>query len=214
MNMPAFEPSQGRMNPVLVTSAALGIVDSKPISNFVDGQNIYCDGERAGQVYRVEFGAVRVYRVLANGRRQILDFHLVGNWFGLQNEDFRRSSAEAIGATGIKSISLQETRFIWQGLVPVVLENYSSAQEHQLVIGRQSAIERVAAFLLEMSNRAGGTCKFDLFMPRIDIADYLGLTIETVSRALTKLKSGSIIRLQGTRGVEIVNYRALQNLCQ
>ncbi|QFI70213.1 helix-turn-helix domain-containing protein [Sinorhizobium alkalisoli] len=213
MNMPAFEFSQGQMKPMLVTSAALGVVESKPVSNFVDGQSIYSDGERAGQVYRVEFGAVRVYRVLASGRRQILDFHLGGNWFGLQNEDFRRSSAEAIGTTGIKSISLRETRYIWQGLLPVVLENFSSAQEHQLVIGRQSALERVAAFLLEMSNRSGGACRFDLFMPRIDIADYLGLTIETVSRALTKLKNGSIIRLQGTRGVEIVNYRALQNLC-
>jgi len=199
--------------PALVTPAALGVVDPMPISNFVDGQSVYSCGETAGQVYLVEFGAVRVYRVLANGRRQILDFHLSGNWFGLQNEDIRRSSAEAIGATAVRSISLRGARYVWQGLVPVVLENYSSAQEHQLVIGRQSALERVAAFLLEMSNRAGCACKFDLFMPRIDIADYLGLTIETVSRALTKLKNNNIIRLRGTRGVEIVNYKALQNLC-
>ncbi|MCA1444008.1 helix-turn-helix domain-containing protein [Ensifer sp. IC4062] len=190
-----------------------GDVESKPTSSFVDGQSIYSSGERAGQAYRVEFGAVRVYRVLANGRRQILAFHFGGNWFGLQNEDLHRSTAEAIGVTGIKSISLQNDPHTWQGLLPAVLENFSSAQEHQLVIGRQSAVERVAAFLLEMSERTGGSPKFELFMPRVDVADYLGLTIETVSRSLTKLKNKGIIKLHGPRGIEIIRHRVLQDLC-
>ncbi|THK34259.1 cyclic nucleotide-binding domain-containing protein [Ensifer sp. MPMI2T] len=190
-----------------------GDVESKPTSSFVDGQSIYSSGERAGQAYRVEFGAVRVYRVLANGRRQILAFHFGGDWFGLQNGDRHRSTAEAIGVTGIRSISLQRNPYIWQGLMPAVLENFSSAQEHQLVIGRQSAIERVAAFLAEMSERTGGLHRFELFMPRVDVADYLGLTIETVSRSLTKLKNKGIIRLHGPRGIEIVQCRALEDLC-
>ncbi|WFU51312.1 helix-turn-helix domain-containing protein [Sinorhizobium terangae] len=183
------------------------------MSSFVDGQSIYSPGERIGQAYRVEFGAVRVYRVLANGRRQILAFHFGGNWFGLQNGDRHRSTAEAIGVTGIRSISLQKDAHIWQGLLPAVLENFSSAQEHQLVIGRQSAVERVAAFLLEMSERAGNSQRFELFMPRVDVADYLGLTIETVSRSLTKLKNKGVIKLHGPRGIEIIKYRVLQGLC-
>ncbi|MBP1888006.1 helix-turn-helix domain-containing protein [Sinorhizobium mexicanum] len=190
-----------------------GEVESKPTSSFVDGQSIYSSGERVGQAYRVEFGAVRVYRVLANGRRQILAFHFGGNWFGLQNGDRHRSTAEAIGVTGIRSINLQKDPHIWQGLLPAVLENFSSAQEHQLVICRQSAVERVAAFLLEMSERAGNSQRFELFMPRVDVADYLGLTIETVSRSLTKLKNKGIIKLHGPRGIEIMQYRALQGLC-
>ncbi|WP_336621106.1 helix-turn-helix domain-containing protein [Sinorhizobium sp. 7-81] len=190
-----------------------GEVESRPISSFVNGQSIYSSGERAGQAYRVEFGAVRVYRVLANGRRQILAFHFGGNWFGLQNEDLHRSNAEAIGITGVKSVSLHEDPLIWQGLLPAVLENFLSAQEHQLVIGRQSAVERVAAFLLEMSDRSGHSHRFELSMPRVDVADYLGLTIETVSRSLTKLKNKRIINLYGARGIEILEYRALQNLC-
>jgi CRP/FNR family transcriptional regulator, nitrogen fixation regulation protein len=202
-----------RMHAVPIGPHTHGTVESRPISGFVDGQSIYTSGERAGQAYRVEFGAVRVYRVLANGRRQILAFHFGGNWFGLQTADRHRSTAEAIGITGVKSVSLQEDPHIWQGLLPVVLENLMAAQEHQLVIGRQSALERVAAFLLEMSDRSGHSHRFELSMPRADVADYLGLTIETVSRSLTKLKNKRIIKLYGARGIEIVEYHVLQNLC-
>ena len=205
--------SERRIGTVTMRPHTHGQVETRPISSFVDGENIFSSGERAGQAYRVEFGAVRVYRLLANGRRQILAFHFGGNWFGLQNEDRRRSTAEAIGVTGIMSVSLQENPDIWQGLLPAVLENFLSAEEHQLVIGRQSAVERVAAFLLEMSDRSGHSLKFELFMPRVDVADYLGLTIETVSRSLTKLKTKGIIRLQGARGIEIVEHRTLQRLC-
>jgi CRP-like cAMP-binding protein len=190
-----------------------GQVESRPIISLVDGESIYSSGERAGRAYRVEFGAVRVYRVLANGRRQIIAFHFGGNWFGLQGEGRHRSTAEAIGVTGVKSISLLGDPHIWQGLLPAVLENFSSAEEHQLTIGRQSAVERVAAFLLEMSDRSGHALRFELFMPRVDVADYLGLTIETVSRSLTKLKNKGVIKLHGPRGIEIVEYGVLQKLC-
>lgn len=213
MNETILPASGRRMNSVPSGPLMHRTVESKPISSFVDGQSIYTSGERAGQAYRVEFGAVRVYRVLANGRRQILAFHFGGSWFGLQTGDRHRSTAEAIGIAGVKSVSLQEDPHIWQGLLPVVLENFSSAQEHQLVIGRQSAIERIAAFLIEMSDRSGHSHKFELPMPRADVGDYLGLTIETVSRSLTKLKNKRIIKLHGARGIEIMEYRALQNLC-
>ncbi|MDW9450721.1 helix-turn-helix domain-containing protein [Sinorhizobium meliloti] len=190
-----------------------GEAASAPISSFVDGQCIYSFGERADQVYRVEFGAVRVYRLAANGRRQILAFHFVGNWFGLQSRDRHSSHAEAIGVTGVRCISLQEEPLFRPALFSAALENFSAAQEHQLVIGRQSAIERVAAFLLEMSERSDYSRRFELSMSRVDVADYLALTVETVSRSLTKLKHRGFIELHGARGIELVGYRALQNLC-
>jgi CRP-like cAMP-binding protein len=188
-------------------------IELKPISSFIDGQSIYVAGGQAGHVYCVEFGAVRVFRLLANGRRQILAFYFAGDWFGLQNEDRHRSTAEAIGVTGVKSVRLQDLPQLWLGLLPSVLENFSSAQEHQIVIGRQSSVERVAAFMLEMSERSGGSHRFELSMPRADVSDYLGLTRETLSRSLTKLKNKGIIKLHGPRGVEIVEFRSLQNLC-
>lgn len=188
-------------------------LDPMPISCFTEGQNIYSSGERAALAFRVEYGAVRVSRVLASGRRQILSFHFGGNWFGLQTEDCRRFTAQAIGSTRLRSVDLQKNPGMWPELLPAVLENCVSAEEHQLVVSRQSAVERVAGFLIEMSTRLGRTNIFVLSMPRIDVADYLGLTIETVSRCLTKLKNKRLIRLHGARGIEIIDQGRLRDLC-
>lgn len=184
-----------------------------PISILTDGQSIYLDGERATRIYRVEYGAVRECRILNSGRRLIVAFHMAGEWFGLQNGDAYRFSAEAIGATGIQSFGREEPPEFLQSLMPIALESLACAREHQLVIGRQCAVERIAAFLVEMSSRRGGLARFELPMPRADVADYLGLTVETVSRALTKLKGRRIIRLYGLRGVEVLQRDALKRLC-
>jgi CRP/FNR family nitrogen fixation transcriptional regulator len=80
------------------------------------------------------------------------------------------------------------------------------------VLGRQSAVERVAAFLIDMSERQGGLRMIELPMSRTDIADYLGLTIETISRVLSKLRQKGIIRLPSLRGVEIVKWQVLQDM--
>lgn len=184
-----------------------------PISILADGQSIYLDGEKATRIYRVEYGAVRECRILNSGRRFIVAFHMAGEWFGLQNDDAYRFSAEAIGTTGIQSFGREEPSELLQSLMPVALESLASAQEHQLVIGRQCAVERIAAFLVEMLARRGGLARFELPMSRADIADYLGLTVETVSRALTKLKDCRIIRLHGLRGVEVLQRDALKRLC-
>lgn len=126
------------------------------------------------------------------------------------NEDgsHRRFCAEAIGSTGI--LSMNADRAVPLSLIFLAL---SSAQEHQLVVGRPSADERVAAFLLAMSARHHGSYVFELPMPRSDVADYLGLTIETVSRAITRLKRHRLIRLDGSRRIEILDIDALQTLC-
>lgn len=184
-----------------------------PISILTDGQSIYVDGQRATRIYRVEYGAVRECRILSSGRRLIVAFHMSGEWFGLQNGNTYRFSAEAIGATGIQSFGRDEPKEFLQSLMPVALESLACAQEHQLVIGRQCAVERIAAFVVEMSDRRGGIARFELPMSRVDVADYLGLTVETVSRALTKLKDRRVIRLHGLRGVEVLQRDALKRLC-
>lgn len=213
MNTSILPSSVSLMSTMPFAAQSQAGIELKPTSSFADGQSIFVAGGRASHVYRVEFGAVRVFRLLANGRRQILAFYFTGDWFGLQNEDRHRSTAEAIGVTGVRSVSIRDLPQLWLDLLPSVLENFSSAQEHQLVIGRQSSVERVAAFMLKMSERSGGSHRFELSMPRIDVSDYLGLTRETLSRSLTKLKNKGIIRLHARRGVEIVEFRSLQNLC-
>jgi CRP/FNR family nitrogen fixation transcriptional regulator len=87
------------------------------------------------------------------------------------------------------------------------------AQEHLAVIGRQTAVERIAGFLLDMANRQGNLDHFDLPMSRLDIADYLGLTIETVSRVFAKLRASNLIKLQSVRCVQIQDFKALASLC-
>ncbi|MBX9465307.1 MAG: helix-turn-helix domain-containing protein [Aquamicrobium sp.] len=186
----------------------------QPASCFSAGAEIYAQGEKADCLYQVEFGAVRVYRLLADGRRQIAAFHMAGEVFGFETDGTHHFFAEAIGATGIRILRLPAAGDVSRALLPLALQSLVRAQEHLLVLGRQHAPERVAAFLLDMAERQGGDNRFDLPMSRMDIADYLGLTIETVSRVFTKLKEKGVIRLASLRCVEIVRWHALREMSE
>jgi CRP/FNR family nitrogen fixation transcriptional regulator len=187
---------------------------AQPTSYYPAGAEIYGQGDRARNLYQVTFGAVRVYRLLADGRRQISAFHLSGEVFGFEPDATHHFFAEAIGATGIRVLYPTPGTNYSQEILPMVLKDLSRAQEHLLVVGRQNAVERVAAFLLDMYERQGGLSQFELPMSRTDIADYLGLTIETVSRVFSKLKEQAIIRLPTCRNVEIVRLRTLRDMSE
>jgi CRP/FNR family transcriptional regulator, nitrogen fixation regulation protein len=182
---------------------------AQPVSFFPAGTEIYAQGEKAGPLYQVEFGTVRVYRLLADGRRQISAFHLAGETFGFEADATHHFFAEAIGATGIRVFRIASTADMSSQLLPLALKGLIRAQEHLLVLGRQNAIERVAAFLVDMAERQGGLRQIELPMSRLDIGDYLGLTIETVSRVFTRLKDKSVIRLLGLRSIEILKQNML-----
>jgi CRP/FNR family nitrogen fixation transcriptional regulator len=181
-----------------------------PPTFFPAGTEIYAQGETCRSFYRIEFGAVRVYRLLSDGRRQIAAFHLAGETFGFEADTTHHFFAEAISATGIRIMRVHDD--LAAVLLPMALRNLVRAQEHLLVLGRQNAVERVAAFLLEMSERQAGLRRIELPMSRTDIADYLGLTIETVSRVLSRLKQKGVIRLPTLRSVEIVKREFLQDM--
>jgi len=172
----------------------------RPVALYPAGAEIFAQGERPGKLYQVEFGTVRVYRLLSDGRRQIAAFYLVGEVFGFEAGDTRRFFAEAIAETAVRVIAAATSDSAQ--MLPLALKTLAAAQEHLLVLGRQSATERVAGFLLDLSRRQG-RMDIDLPMTRTDIADYLGLTMETVSRALSRLKADRIIRLCGARTVDI-----------
>ncbi|PAP98217.1 helix-turn-helix domain-containing protein [Mesorhizobium mediterraneum] len=181
----------------------------QPLSFFSAGAEIYAQGEKAGAFYQVEFGAVRIYRLLADGRRQISAFHLAGETFGFEAGTTHHFFAEAVIATGIRVFRLAAGADMSGQLLPLALKGLTRAQEHLLVLGRQNATERVAAFLVDMAERQGDLRQVELPMSRMDIGDYLGLTIETVSRVFTKLKERGVIRLINLRCVEIVKQDAL-----
>lgn len=184
------------------------------VNVFAAEAEIYAQGERAGKLYEVEFGAVRVYRLLADGRRQVVAFHFAGETFGFEADGVHSFFAEAIVQTGLRTVARQAKDQASPEFMRLVLQGMVRAQEHLLVVGRQSAMEKLAAFLLDLADRQGDHEQIDLPMTRVDIGDYLGMTIETVSRSLSKLRSEGILRLRNTRCVEILKRDRLQRMCQ
>ncbi len=179
---------------------------------------IYGENEPAEYLYKVVSGTVRTYKVLVDGRRQIGAFHLPGDIFGLETGDEHALSAEAITdckITVIKRSALmalaardnEVAREMW-GLTARELQR---VQEHSLVLIK-SAEERVAGFLLEMAERVSAGGAVELPMSRQDIGDYLGLTIETVSRTLKLLEDAAAIEVAQRRRILLRNRSALRRL--
>ena len=185
-----------------------------PISHVSPGEEIFAQGAGSGKLYRVEFGAVRLYRLTCDGRRQIVAFYLAGETFGLEAAATRAFFADALVHTGLTVAGAAALDGLQKELMTLALKSMIRAQEHLLVISRQSAVERLAAFLLDMMDRQGGLEQIDLPMSRIDIGEYLGMSIETVSRSFSKLRDESVLRLHGARLVEVLSPERLRRLCQ
>jgi CRP/FNR family nitrogen fixation transcriptional regulator len=175
------------------------------------GVEIYGEKEPADYVYQVISGAVRTYKLLSDGRRQIGAFHLVGDVFGLENSNVHRFTAEAIVGTRLRLVkrrSLENVAehdvLVSNNLLSLTTSNLQHAEDHMLLLGRKSALERVATFLLEMDRRLTAANIIALPMCRRDIADYLGLTLETVSRALSQLQHRHILGFLGPSQRQIV----------
>ena len=185
-----------------------------PVMSFAPATEIYAEGDPSGSLYQVVSGVVRIYRLLADGRRQICAFHMPGEVFGFEVDAERHFFADAVTIVRLHIIRPGHDVEVSRNLLAMALRALSRAQDHLLTLGRTDALGRVAGFLLEMSDRQNAHEQdiIDLPMSRIDIADYLGLTIETVSRALAKLKEARVIRLSSARQVVVLRQAALQSL--
>lgn len=186
----------------------------QPISSFLPDSEIYAQGERSGALYQIEFGAVRLYRLLSDGRRQVVAFHFAGETFGFEADRTRSFFAEAMVHTGVRTLERPANGQATPELMALALRGLIRAQEHLLVVGRQRAMERIAAFFLDMMDRQGDCAQIELPMTRLDIGDYLGMTIETVSRTFAKFREDGTIHLPSTRIVEILRPERLRFLCQ
>lgn len=180
---------------------------------------IFGESEPAEYVYKVMIGAVRLYKLLDDGRRQINSFYLPGDIFGIEMGKEHHFSAEAVSQSRIivvqrstlVSLAGRDNK-IANELWSVTARELENVQNLMTTLGRKSALERVAAFLLEMAKRARNNQMIDLPMSRQDIADYLGLTIETVSRTFTQLENDSAIELPTSRRVVFRNRAVLAQL--
>jgi CRP/FNR family nitrogen fixation transcriptional regulator len=180
-------------------------------------QEIFGEGDPADCVYKVVSGAVRAFRVLADGRRQIADFYLPGDVFGIELGSERRSAAEALGEAVVVvarhhtlTAEPDQGARLWR----LALGQLQRSQDHVLTLGRRTAVERVASLLIELAERLDADREFDLPMSRLDMADFLGLTIETVSRTLTQLQAEGLIAFSACRRVRLTRPTALAELCE
>jgi len=173
-------------------------------------EEIYGEDEPAEFVYKVVSGAVRSYKLLADGRRQIGAFHLPGDLFGLEASNRHQLTAEAVVETKVvllkrrtlEALAAQDVQIAYK-LWTAAAENLRSAESRMLLLGRKTAQERVASFLVEMDDRCGGKGMINLPMSRRDVADYLGLTLETVSRAISQMRSSGLLSLNNARHLKL-----------
>ena len=177
--------------------------------HFRAGKAIFSEGELANSVFGLSQGVVRLYKMLPDGRRQILAFALPGDFLGMPLADRHKFSADAIGEVALSRFSradfakfIQSSPNIMRLLIEFATRQLGMAQDQLLLLGNGSAEERVAVFLVSWRNRLARLSVFSdtvpLPMRRQDIADFLGLKLETVSRTLAKLEQRSVIRLVQT----------------
>jgi CRP/FNR family nitrogen fixation transcriptional regulator len=162
-------------------------------------------------LFQVAFGVARVCNVLNDGRRTIAAFHLPGEIFGFEPEGYL-FRAEAVDGLGLRTMPMPHDRALAGDLLRAALAHLMAAQEHLLVVGRQTASERIAAFLLDMARRQNREDSVNLPMPRSDIADYLALTPETVCRVFKHLREEGFIDFTSSRHVAIRSGRGLRAL--
>ena len=185
---------------------------------FARNAEIYGENEPAEYLYKVIGGAVRTYKVLNDGRRQIGAFYLPGDVFGLEVGNVHSFSAEAIVECKVMLIKRStlvalaaRSHDVANQLWTMTAKELQRAQGHIMLLIK-TAQERVAGFLLEMASRAPAGNTVELPMSRQDIADYLGLTIETVSRTLTQLENSAAISVPSSRRIVLRNQAALTRL--
>ncbi len=183
-------------------------------------QEIFAEGDSSEYCYRVVAGAVRLVKLMTDGRRQIAEFHLPHDLFGFEICDLRYLAAEAVVDTTliryprrrIEALAERDPEFAHY-LREMASGSLRRAHERMLLLARKSAPERVATFLEEIADRTGDDVSaVDLPMSRIDIADYLGLTLETVSRVLNRLHRDHVITLNSATHIQLPDRDALREL--
>ena len=204
----------GRSRPDLEDLLGIGIMLERAA-----GQMIIVEGDQRGHAFRVLTGALRLYKALPDGRRQVIDFLVPGECFGLTGADHYAYSVEAIVPSALARYSrihldagVRANPALALRLLEAAHTDLERAHAHMLLLGRASAEEKVASFLVRIARRLGhaskGVIAFRLPMTRQDMADYLGLTIETVSRTMTRLRQEGVITFASPQ--DIVLQRPLQ----
>ena len=213
--------------PIPADTAALtrlGHVTTTRPSRYSAGAHLFYEGDPADYVYEIQSGTVRLTRVLENGCRQVIAFGLPGDIVGFPDGGLHHTECDAL--TPVAVIAHRRTALeagqgdpkTHQRLFHAALREISAMQDHFMMLARKSALEKVASFMIALSQRTGtrsGTdTTVDLPMSRADIADFLGLTIETVSRTFSQLRKLGAIVLETPQTVLVRDNAALVKASQ
>jgi CRP/FNR family transcriptional regulator, anaerobic regulatory protein len=205
-------PGHGRDVEQLAALAGVGVTVT-----VCPGQTIVIEGDPIRHHFRIVSGTVRLYKAIADGRRQVIDFLGAGNWFGLTGVDRHTYSAEAVSPVTLirypkqkLEAAIQSDPGLAQAMFRLACAELDQAQQQMLLLGRKSADEKIASFLLGLASHAEAAGQrqplehlVHLPMSRQDMADYLGLTIETVSRTVSRFRRLGLIELIGRHHVAL-----------
>jgi len=189
------------------------------VSHVPADREIFAEGDAADVFFKIVSGTVRTCKFLSDGRRQIEAFYTAGDVFGFELEGARMLNAEALTdcnltayrRRGVEVAALHDETLARQ-LLSFAMQSVSHAQKHAFLLGRRAATEKVASFLLTWAARHGRQSQLELPMSRQDMADYMGLTIETVSRTLSQMEREGMIAIPNARHIRFVNRQALEDL--
>jgi CRP/FNR family nitrogen fixation transcriptional regulator len=195
-------------------SALTEVIDRQGVlCNFARDEEIYAQGDEVEYLYRLVRGAVRTTRLASDGRRQVGDFYYPGDLFGLEPGPDHQFAAEALSRCEVQILRRTAVRAfagdaeLDRAILDATRRELQRVQEHVLLLGRKGAREKVAAFLMGL---AGGAANdVEVPMGRQDIADYLGLTIETVSRTLTQLQGEDVVEFAASRRFHVKKWDVL-----
>lgn len=183
----------------------LGLFSPQPLETFGRGQTVCRDGDPAMYVFKIVAGIVRVVKILSDGSRVITGFFYPGEIFGLSPDERYHGDAEAVGDVKLRRLkrkhfqrAVDSSEQLRPQFVNWLYQEMASAQARMVLLARKKAEERVCDLLLTLARRAGNengpATAIEIPMSRVDMADYLGLTIETVSRTMTNLIKRGVLQ--------------------
>lgn len=211
-------------NPAQYTSVAAVVplfksATRRPEKRLQAKSYLFYEGDQVDWLYQVTTGVVRLTRLLIDGRRQVISFGYPGDFVGFPSGDAHHTDCEALTDVRLQPYSrsslenAHDDPALHKVLVQAALHEISGMQDHCMMLGRKSASEKVASFLNVLAERVGediGNYKqFQLPMSRSDIADFLGLTTETVCRTLTQLRKSKIIAIDNIHTIVLLRPTAL-----
>jgi CRP/FNR family transcriptional regulator len=211
--------------PAVQTESLESLFAGQVAEKIAPGSAVFWEGDAAAHVFLVVEGCLRVYRTLPDGRRAILGLIYPGDLLGVSSRDRYLFTTEAVSPVKLRRFPrrrfhelVDDAPHLRPMLFAKICDEMTAAQDQMILLGRKTAQERVVSFLLMVARRSGADTRvpveIELPVGRLDMADFLGLTIETVSREISKLKRAGLIALKGTNHVVLRRMRSLQDLAE